>query len=143
MSDRIVLNSPLIEPIYWQSSPSEPVGLGEMAVQLDYKGTTYQDVANILMRFVPNERIEVVCPFKDKHPMLGLELFADDAGDIKVTLSDRGISFDVFCASVGGDHGGTVFLPKTSGVMVRPPSNSISTVTFHLFNFPDFIGPED
>jgi hypothetical protein len=143
MSDRIVLSSPLIEPIYSQSSRSEPVGLGQMAVQFDYKGTTYQDVANIVMRFVPNERIEVVCPFKDKHPMLGLELFADDAGDIKVTLSDRGISFDVFCASVGGDHDGTVFLPKTSGVMVRPPSNSISTVTFHLFNFPDFIGPED
>jgi hypothetical protein len=143
MSDRIMLRSPIIEPIYSQSSPSEPIDLGQAAVQLSYKGTTYQDVANITMRFVPNKRIEIVCPLEGHSPMLGLEVFSDDSGNLKLTLRDRGIGFEVFCASVGGDYGGTVFLPKTSGVTITPPSNSISMVTFHLFNFPNFIGPED
>ena len=143
MGNRIVLSSSLIEPIYWQSGPSEPMSLGQVAVQLDYKGTTYEDVAHFVMRFVPSHRLEVVCLFEDKPPMFGLELFVDDDGNLKLTLKDRGISFDVFCASVGGDQGGTVFLPKTSGVVVTCPSNSISNVTFHLFNFPDFMGRED
>jgi hypothetical protein len=87
MSERIVLSSPLIESIYSQSSPSEPIDLGQVAVQFDYKGTTYHDLANIVMRFVPNERLEVVCPLKDKPPMFGLELFAEDGGSGSVPTS--------------------------------------------------------
>jgi hypothetical protein len=142
MTDRITLGSPLIEPIYSQLNPNEPILLGQEAVQLRSKGTTYQDVAKVMMRFVPNKRIEIVCPLKNE-PMLGLEMFLDDNGNIKLTLTGRGVGFDVFCASVGGEHGETVFLPKASGVMVSPPSNSISMVTVHLFNFPHFLGPED
>ena len=74
-SDRIMHSNPLIEPIYSQSNPSEPIGLGQHAVQLNYKGTTYQDVASIVMRFVPDKRIEIVCPWEGKSPMLGLDLF--------------------------------------------------------------------
>jgi hypothetical protein len=138
-----MLSNPLIEPIYSQSNPSEPIGLGQHAVQLNYRGTTYQDLASIVMRFVPDERIEIVCPWEGKSPMLGLDLFSNNGDSIKLTLGDKGVSFDVFCASFGGTDGGTVFLPRTSGVTVTPRSNSISAVTFHLFNFPDFLGPED
>jgi len=136
-------SNPLIEPIYSQSNPSEPIGLGQHAVRLNHNGTTYQDVASIVMRFVPDERIEIVCPWEGKPPMLGLHLFSNNGDSIKLTLGDKGVSFDVFCASFGGSRGGTVFLPKVSGVTVTPPSNSISAVTLHLFNFPDFLGSED
>jgi hypothetical protein len=142
MTDRIVLNSSLIEPIYSQPSPNEPISLGQLTVQIAYKGATYEDVANISMVFVPNKRIEIVCPLKNA-PLLGHEIISDADSDLSITLKDRGIGFEVFCASVGGDSGGTVFLAKKSGFEVTSASNSISTVTFHLFNFPDFLGPED
>lgn len=143
MSDRIKVSSPLIDPIYSQTEPSQPIDLGRVAVQVDYKGTTHQEMANVAMRFVPDDRLEFVCPLEDKSPMFGRELFGDDGRSLSLTLIERGISFDVFCKAVGGDYNGIVFVPKTSGVMVTPPSNAISTVTFHLFNFPDFTGPED
>lgn len=142
-NDRIIHSGPLIEPIYSQSSPSEPIPLGQHAIQLNCKGRTYHDVASIVMRFVPDERIEIVCPWEDKPPMLGPDLFSNNGDSIKLTLRDKDVGFDVFCASFGGNDGGTVFLPKKSGVTVTPPSNSILLVTLHLFNFPDFFGPED
>jgi hypothetical protein len=95
------------------------------------------------MTFLPNERLEFICELGDKPPKFGPESFVDDSHNLRLTLTDRNIRFDVLCASVGGNHGGIVFLPKTSAIMTMPPSNSISTATFHLFNFPDFIGPED
>jgi hypothetical protein len=95
------------------------------------------------MRFVPRERIEIECPWEGKPPLLNLDLDSNNADSVKLTLRDKDSSFDVFCASFGGAHGGTVFLPKRSGVTITPASNSISLVTFHLFNFADFFGPED
>jgi hypothetical protein len=136
-------SEPLIKPIYSQSSPNEPIGLGQHAIQVTYRGTTYEDVASIVMKFLPHQGIEIVCPWEGKPPMLGLDLFADHGDSIKLTLREKGVSFDIFCASFGGSHGGTVFLPRSSGVTVTPESDSISAVTFHLFNFPDFLGPED
>jgi len=66
---RILRRSPLIEPIYSQSSPNEPLALGQVAVQLGNKGTAYQDVASIVIRFAPNNRLEIICPFQDKGPL--------------------------------------------------------------------------
>jgi hypothetical protein len=143
MSERIMLSNPLIEPIYWQSNPSEPIDLGQHAIELTSKGTTYEDVASIVMKFLPHDRVEIVCPWKDKPPLLGLDLFSDSGDSLKLTLRDKGASFDVFCASFGMPSGGSVFVPRSSGVTVTTGSESISRVTFHLFNFPDFLGPED
>jgi hypothetical protein len=143
MSDRITRSDPLIEPIYLQSNPSEAIDLGQHAIRLTCNGKTYEDLASVVVRFLPRERIEIVCPWEGKPPLLGVDLFSNNADTIKLTLEDKGTSFDVFCASFGGTHGGIVFLPKRSGVTVTPRSNSISLVTLHLFNFPDFLGPED
>ena len=142
MIDRIRVSRPLIEPIYSQSNPSEPIHLGQHAIQLICNGTTYEDVATIGMRFVPREQIEIVCPLEGKAPLLGLDLLSSDSDGIKLALVNKGVDFDVFCASFG-THDGTVFLPKSSGVTITPRSNAIAAVTFHLFNFPDFRGPED
>ena len=142
MTDRIRVSKPPIEAIYSQSNPSEPIPLGQHAIQLTCNGTTYDDVASIAMRFVAREQIEIVCPWEGKPPLLGLDLFSNNGDSIKLTLADKGVNFDVFCASFG-THDGTVFLPKSSGVTVTPRSNSIAAVTFHVFNFPDFLGPED
>lgn len=136
-------SEPIIEPIYWQSNPSEPIDLGQHAIELTSKGTTYEDVASIVMKFLPHDRVEIVCPWKDKPPLLGQDLFSDSGDSLKLTLRDKGASFDVFCASFSMPSGGSVFVPRSSGVTVTTGSESISRVTFHLFNFPDFLGPED
>lgn len=143
MSDRIMVSKPLIESIYSQSNPSEAIPLGNHAIQLTCNGTTYEDLASIVMRFLPRERIEILCPWEGRPPLLGLDFFSNNGDSIKLTLRDKGTSFDVFCSSFGMPRGGTVFLPRSSGVSVTPESESISAVTFHLFNFPDFLGPED
>ena len=70
MSDRITRTDPLIEPIYSQSNPSEAIGLGQHAIQLTCNGTTYEELASVVLRFLPRERIEILCPWEGKPPML-------------------------------------------------------------------------
>ena len=135
MSDRIMHSDSLMDPIYTQSNPSEPIRLGQHAIQLTCNGSTYEDVASVLLRFLPRERIEILCPWEGKPPMLRL---SNNGYSIRLILRDKGVSFDVFCVSFG-TQSGTVFLPKRSGVIVTPNSSSIAAVTFHLFNFPDFL----
>ena len=72
MSDRIMHSDSLMEPIYTQSNPSEPIRLGQHAIQLTCNGTTYEDVASVVLRFLPRERIEILCPWEGKPPMLRL-----------------------------------------------------------------------
>lgn len=143
MSELLRVSSPPIEPIYSQTEPGQSIVLGQVKVQFDHKNTTHQEMANVTMRFVPDDRLEFVCPLETASSTFGLELFLDDNRDEKITLPDRGIAFDAFCAAVGRDHGGIVFHPKQSAVTVTSPSNVISNATFHLFNFPELVGPED
>lgn len=50
MAGRIELDRPLIEPIFSQSEPNEPIHLGHVPVQLgDEQGTTYENVAEVVM----------------------------------------------------------------------------------------------
>lgn len=142
MSDLLKVSRQLIDPIYSQSHTNQPIELGRVAIQFDHKGAAYPGTAKVAMRFVPEKRLEFVCPLEDKFRLFGAESF--DAGrEEKLALTDRGITIDVFCSAVGGDHDEIVFTPKTSSVMATRPSNNISTATFHLFNFPDFFGPQD
>jgi hypothetical protein len=142
MSDLLKVSRQLIDPIYSQSHPNQKIELGPVAIQFDHNGTAYRGTADAAMRFVPDERLEFVCPLEGKFWLFGLESF-DVGRDEKLMLTDRGVTIDVFCTAIGVDHDRIVFTPKKSSVMATLPSNNISTATFHLFNFPDFLGPED
>ncbi len=61
---------------------------------------------------------------------------------VKLTLTEREVNVDVFCSAIGGGYGGIVFTPTRSAITVTRPSDAISVAKFHLFNFPDFFGPE-
>lgn len=143
MSNRMTVSSRPITPSYSHTEPNERIDLGRLAVQYDHKGTTYREMATVTMRFVPKDRLEFVCPFKDESPLFGMRFFVDGDRNLRIELKDRGVGFDAFCVAAGGDHAGIVFSPTKSGVTVTPPSETISTATFHLFNFPDFNGPDD
>ena len=140
MSDRLTVSRPLIDPMYSQANPNDPIDLGQVVVQFDHKGTTYQEKAKVTMRFVPDDRLEFACPLEGKPPLFGHMISLDNSWDHKLTLTNRGVTFDANCPRV--EFGGMVFHPTNSTVTVTPPSNAISTATFHLFNFPDFHGPE-
>jgi len=131
--------SDAVDPIYSQTRPNEPIDLGQAAVQFDHEGTTYRETANVVMRFLPETRLEFVCPLEGKPPLFGRGL----AGNVKLTLEDRGVALDVLCTNIDWKRNTFVFSPNKSGAVVTPPSGAISTATFHLFNFPEFMGPED
>src|SRR5262249_52945933 len=82
----------------------------------------------------------LVCPV-DEGPFSGMRFFANSDRNVTIMLTDHGTSFEAFCRAAGS--AGIVFLPKSSGIMVRPPSAAIARATFHLFNFADFSGGDD
>jgi hypothetical protein len=144
MTDGVDVSRPLIDPVYSQSHPNQPIELGRVPIQFDHKGAAHRGSANAAMRFVPEARLEFVCPSEGELGLFSVKSF--EAGrEEKLTLVERGVTVDVFCSAVavGGDQDEIVFIPKKSSVMVTRPSENISTATFHLFNFPDFIGPDD
>jgi hypothetical protein len=134
---------PPVVPIYIQESPNDPIALGQVALRFTCNGQTYDERANAVIRFMPRQGLEFVCPMEGAPPFFGLHAIFDAGGCQRFELTDRGIEFDGFCIAIGGDHGGAVFVPHTSGMTVTPPSSTISRVRFHLFNFPDFHGPDD
>ena len=157
MGERLELKKSLIEPVYPQTEPNQPIDLGTVAVQFAHEGKTYQEMAQVTMRFMPADRLLFVIPAKNdspqnaKHqPMMANQIKAlffafdlDDKWDGKLELTDKGVTLNVFERGSGGDFGTVAFVPRTSVVNVTPKSDAISTATFHLFNFPKFYGPED
>jgi hypothetical protein len=125
-----------IEPIYSQAHASQPIDLGRVAVQFDHEGTAYRETASVAMRFVPKDRLEFVCPLEGKSPLFGWGFVGRN---LELTLTDRGVTFDVLCTEVGGQRSAIVFSPRRSLVVPTRPSNAISSATFHLFNFPKFL----
>jgi hypothetical protein len=151
------LNRSPIEPIYPQATPNEAIQLGTIAVQFSHKDKTYNETAIVTMRFLPDDRLLFVVPAKEQperakgQAMTPEEMKAvvcsvihlDEKWDRKLVLPDHGVTLDALWLGSGGDRGAISFTPRTSVVTVMPKSESISRATFHLFNFPDFFGPDD
>lgn len=154
MGDRLQLERSLIDPIYPQSSLNEPIDLGRVKVRFCHNGKTYQETAEVMMRFVPDERLMIIIPPEESvsqesgGPMTADKIESafrgrfhlDDVWDGKLELTERGVVLDVLQSS-GGD-GIVVFLPRDSVVTVTPATKDLLSAQFHLFNFPDFCGPE-
>ena len=158
MGNRLKVDKSLIAPIYAQPGPSQPIDLGAVRVQFIHGGKTYEERAQVAMRFVPNDQLLFVIPAKREpkdgriqQPMTGdhtkallrLAFAPDNDWDGKLTLLDKGVVLDAFVKGRGGEHGAIAFMPRMSVVTVTPGSTAISSAVFHLFNFPKFHGPED
>jgi len=143
MGKLIELHEPPIKPIYIQTEPNQPLELGRVAVHFDHEGMVYNDLAVVTMRFTPDDRLDILCPLDDMPAMLGHELMTSNASNTKLTLTENNIAIDGFWAASGGEYDGALFRPGQSSIIVTSPSDSIRTVTFHLFNFPEFIGTDD
>ncbi len=89
------------------------------------------------MDFLPRTDLKFIVPLE------GVNQLSIHVGDkFKVTLPDRNITSDFICMCLGGKYGGIVLSPSKSEITVTSPSATITTATFHLFNFPDFFASE-
>ena len=57
MSERITVSKPLIEPVYWQSAPSQQIDLGKVALEFALDGNAFDAMAQVSMRFLPDDRL--------------------------------------------------------------------------------------
>lgn len=143
MSNLDKVHNQLIEPIYTQSEPNQPIDLGRVPINFNHFGTTYNDIAIVTMQFKPDNQLNIFCPLDDKPHLFGYELMVAHDHNQKLTLTDSDIIIDGFWTHSDGECGGIHFLPGQSIVTVTSPSDSICTVAFHLFNFPEFLGSDD
>jgi hypothetical protein len=143
MGELLKVQRPIIEPIYSQSCPNDPILLGKERVSFTFDDVEYSDVATVVIRFLPSERLEIEFPLEGQSPQIGIELISKSKGPITLTLHERGTTVDVYAQSIANDRYAVVFVPCQSGWTVTPPSESLVSATFHLLNFPDFSGPTD
>ena len=142
----LVTAGPLIEPIYVQAEPGESIELGTIPATFAHAEVSSPREASVCMRFTPDVRL--CFTFQTGHSNL-LQYFRDAGvfgkNDGDLTLTDRGVKFNAFCVSrkPGSNKTTMVFVPKKSVVTATKPSRSLDEAVFHLFNFPDFLGPTD
>ena len=132
MSDRIESTKSLIDPVYSQNEPNQPIDLGTVAIGFDRQGTTHREMAKVMMAFMPNNRLEFVVEWEASSS------FLRRSGAIsKITLLERGMTFDCFIGgslSKSDGSGRIVLFPRRSPVTVTAPTSTISFATFHLLN---------
>jgi hypothetical protein len=139
MPEPIRRRSSLIEPVYSQAAPNGTIELGQLLVEFEHNDTLHRNTASFAMQFVPEDRLRFVYPIEDQRWSFSLGLFVQGNRYKKITLPERGVSFDAFCVASGGDHGGAVFTPTRTPLVVTQPSNAIVTAKIHLFNAPEFL----
>ena len=143
MVEPIRRRTPLIEPVYLQTEPNQPIELGSLAIEFEHKGKLHRNKADFIMRFAREDRFEFVYPNDDEFRIFGLGFFDPENPYKKIDVVDRGVSFEAFCVAAGNDRGGAVFTPTRTPVLMTQPSTKIVSAKFHLFNAPDFYGPEN
>jgi len=141
MSELNQMSTPPIAPVYGQARLNDPIDFGKVMVQCEINGTSHQGEGTASLHFAPKCRLHFTCPSSDQSPLAVLRALFENDGTTQIKLVDRNVSFEGFCSSTRG--GEIVLAPTQSAVVVTPPSTDISRAVFHLFNFPDFAGPDD
>lgn len=146
MNDMLNTSCSIIEPVYCQDDPSATIDVGSEAVAFQFGDQAYRQQARVSMRFVPDERLLFVVagsePLSLEEQLKAVAVGLDD-WDGKLKLVNRNVTLDALCIGRGGSGEAFTFMPRKSVVTVTPPADSLVECVFHLFNFPDFIGPED
>jgi hypothetical protein len=142
MTETLRVRAPIIDPIYRQNAPNEPIEFGHVQIQFDHRGNVHEDTATARLIFQPKDEMRFVCPLDDKPWNFPWGLM-QNGPEKRITLPDRKIGFDATFVTSGERHGGIVFSPTRSAVTVTPPSTSITRCIFHVFNFPKFIASDD
>jgi hypothetical protein len=137
MTEMLRIREPPIDPVFSQEAPNEPIEFGQVQLQFNYRGNVYEDTAIARLIFEPEDELRFICSLDGQPSDVAFGLMTDGA-EIKFTLKDRGVDFDAIVIRSGEKHGGIVFSPTRSAVVVTPPSTSLTYCVFHVFNFPRF-----
>jgi hypothetical protein len=133
----------LIRRVYLQSAPSACMDLGTTAIEFSAGGTTYRADAHVELRFAPFDRLLFSLTWDDITPVLDhLPSLLPQGPMLRLSLPDQhGAWFDAFPIHIGSS--GAVFRPHSSVITLTPHRDDLTNATFHVFNLPDFHGPDD
>lgn len=133
----------LIPPVYSQGAPNVCIDLGTAAIEFALDDKAHRTDAHVELRFAPFARLLFSLAAHDVTPMLGSLLSLLRRGStLRLSLPDHhGASFDAFLIHVGTS--GATFLPQSSVVTLTRRTDDLASAVFHLFNLPDFHGPDD
>ena len=143
MAALVVENRLRIEPLYSQTGINQLIELGQERASFQIDHQTYTATVTIRQIFQPTERIEIDFPFDDPIQCHSAWISLRREGTIALSLTDRGVSLNVFAVATPGDRNAIIFHPATEPVCVTAATSQISSATFHLLNLPNFHGPTD
>ena len=132
----------LIEPIYSQMQPNDPVEIANCAIEFVHSGKTCEDSCRVTLQFLPSSQLLFLVQPATNQPALYIELFVSNEWDGKLKIKDRESTFEALFVGNRGSSG-FAFVPRQSYISPLQPSDKIVSVIFHLFNWPKFYGTDD
>ncbi|HPS77082.1 MAG TPA: hypothetical protein PLS53_02900 [Thermoanaerobaculaceae bacterium] len=143
MSDRVTTPSLALNSVYAQTKPDEPVDLGQWPIHVESAYKVLDGTASVIMRFAPDDRIELHLPMTPPRTVTPAEAFEWPGQDVHITLGDTGTTFNAVCLGPDTDRETLGFMATRSPIRVVQPGASVTEASFHLLNFPQSLGPQD
>ncbi len=138
---RETLEQPPIASVYTQAAPNDTIDFGRIQVSIPGEVTdaVMKTGANVKLSFIPHHSLYFDIPREDQS--LWAQFQPLPTGLRKVSIDEFGSSIDVFAQRTV--EAGIRYKPNRSPVQTRKNCDSIQRAVFHLFNWPDFCGPDD
>ena len=130
-----VLNKPLIELVYRQEAPDEPIQLRELEIEFQADGSQFVVNAQPSIRFAPSPRLEFAVhgnvPCSTGSSCVG-KIFGEPI-ELKIAKRTSGV-----------DGPSAIVVPAAKAPLLTNNANTqIANAKFHLFNFPNCFGNQD
>lgn len=125
---------------YWQEEPSQTISLGKVQVEFTVGDELEKTLANVHLRFAPEDRLCLDLSPKDVQPLSYLKAFTERSREGKLRLVERNVTIDVIWTGIDDF---VHFTPCSSVITVTPNVDGIAEAVFHLFNFPEFFASAD
>jgi hypothetical protein len=135
-------SSPADSGVYSQVRANARIEITQAVIETKLLDSTYAMQSSVVMDFLPRPQLKFCCSGDGIGPELLIRLAFEQRQFDKLKLTSHGVEFNGFYAGVNADNT-YLFLPRNSVVTATPPSNAIASARFHIFNFPNFAGPED
>jgi len=137
---RLKTKTSVIKPIHHHTKPNRALDLGSETVAFEYKGKKHKATAAVSLRFLPKAKLVFRVAWPKSKPFLGWDLLSEENGNHHLIFPQRRVSVNVLTSG----HGDNWFecVPKTSVVTMTTAKRRLYRAVLHLFNIPNFYGPE-